>query len=41
VPEQGDALRHVVLAGLGVLCLVAAVLAARAALPDLVPTVQA
>jgi len=41
VPEQGDALRHVVLAGLGVLCLVAAVLAARAALPDLVPTVRA
>lgn len=40
-PEQGDALRHVVLAGLGVLCLVAAVLAARAAVPDLVPTFQA
>ncbi len=41
VPEQGDALRHVVLVGLGVLCLAAAVLAARAALPPLVPVVRA
>lgn len=41
VPEQGDALRHTVLVGLGLLCLAAAVLAARAALPTLVPTVRA
>lgn len=41
VPEQGDALRHTVLVGLGVLCLVAAVLAASAALPPVVPTVRA
>lgn len=41
VPEEGDALRHVVLVGLGLLCLAAAVLAARAALPPFVPTVRA
>jgi len=40
LPEQGDALRHVVVVGLGVLCLVGAVVAARASLPDVVPTVR-